>query len=1235
MEQMNLTLAIKANNKGVTGTVRETAREVRGLQGSLSGTATAAQANARNMVGMTTAGQEANRMFRLQKGALQQAGYQFQDFFVQVGSGTSAFVALGQQGSQLLGILGPGGALLGAFLAIGSVVGGTVYSSVMSASGGVDALSDSMEYLDTVMERTESGAFRLTDRIRDLAKESMRAAEIEIRRGLVEAASAFDSARSGLLEVAEDKMDTTFLGDFEGAISQAARLSRLGRDVNEMFAEFGGSGAAVFREGLSMIKEESSNLSREFGITVESARSVIGALGRVQADPTAESLSALQQALFDANDSAKVVSPEFTRLASELGQIAQQGVDASVKGEALRRWAEDLGAELKTTNPELVQAREEIDSLIEKLRVQADTQGKSTLEMIEYNRQMDIAAARDAEAGAEKIELINTYYDQIYQHEQAAIATKKEEEAQRELTRAQREYEQSVISLVNELDPLGAEFESVYDKQQLLIEAAARGDISEVYRDTLIANLVEGLADAGDQGGSELAEKVEKQMSAAGQRVASSLQDAITSGDWDGIGASIGGALAGAIGGMVTDALAEQMAGQAAAGIFGPLAGAVAGGIAGLAVNKISDWLSGDDWDPTEDRQARQGTGTVLGDINAKSESIRRAVEASESGIGQLVGINQGMLQALQTLQLGIGGAVDMVARQRAGLEFSTSDRYSQGQLAAGGLGLGVGGITTGSFGPLFGAASGVYGAVDDALGGILTDGMEFLDNLTGGLLSDIGSSVFGGDQKVVDEGVRIIGGNLNDLVNKTLVQAYATIKEDGGWFSSDKRFDRFQDIATNQFSLVFESISDAVARGAEALGMGDEAAWVIDNYMVGTARISLEGLNAEEQRAEIEAWFGTIFDDLSGRAIPFLEDFQRAGEGLGETLARVANQTLVTQEAVSRLGVQFTDLTGEELVRASERLMEAAGGVEQFIASMEGFIDTFASDARQFELAQSDLSRALGQANLAMPATREGYYELLRAQNGATEAGAKNIATLLKLRDSADEYYTYLEDSQAEATRAQRELLGQQRSEVQAALREAEQASGAIANALGGMLPASAAFQQAERGRALDLLRGMARSGSVSYDDTFTGALSAATSISARDYGSMADYIRDVAATGAVLTDLQAITDEQVAVEERMLDSLDRQLDAVESGTQAIVSELTQIERTLSGASPAVATSSVPAVRVSGVSAPADGGEVRREIQLLRSELAESQRTLSRHAAKTAEILEYIEVYGIGVREQ
>lgn len=48
----------------------------------------------------------------------QQAGYQIGDLAVQIQSGTNAAVALGQQGSQLLGFFGPAGAIAGAGLAI-------------------------------------------------------------------------------------------------------------------------------------------------------------------------------------------------------------------------------------------------------------------------------------------------------------------------------------------------------------------------------------------------------------------------------------------------------------------------------------------------------------------------------------------------------------------------------------------------------------------------------------------------------------------------------------------------------------------------------------------------------------------------------------------------------------------------------------------------------------------------------------------------------------------------------------------------------------------------------------------------------------------------------------------------------------------------------------------------------------------------------------------------------------
>ena len=53
----------------------------------------------------------------------QQAGYQVGDFIVQVQSGQSVLVALGQQGSQLAGIFGPTGAVVGAFVAAATAFG--------------------------------------------------------------------------------------------------------------------------------------------------------------------------------------------------------------------------------------------------------------------------------------------------------------------------------------------------------------------------------------------------------------------------------------------------------------------------------------------------------------------------------------------------------------------------------------------------------------------------------------------------------------------------------------------------------------------------------------------------------------------------------------------------------------------------------------------------------------------------------------------------------------------------------------------------------------------------------------------------------------------------------------------------------------------------------------------------------------------------------------------------------
>ena len=105
--------------------------------------------------GMNQFGQIASKNTRVMKrfGAvgMQQVGYQVQDFAVQVQSGTSAMVALGQQGSQLLGILGPAGAVAGAVLAVGTgLVGAFIETrrAAEEATKGVLSLEDALESLN-------------------------------------------------------------------------------------------------------------------------------------------------------------------------------------------------------------------------------------------------------------------------------------------------------------------------------------------------------------------------------------------------------------------------------------------------------------------------------------------------------------------------------------------------------------------------------------------------------------------------------------------------------------------------------------------------------------------------------------------------------------------------------------------------------------------------------------------------------------------------------------------------------------------------------------------------------------------------------------------------------------------------------------------------------------------------------------------------------------------------------
>jgi hypothetical protein len=90
------------------------------------------------------------------KGALQQAGYQVGDFAVQVGGGTNALQAFGQQGAQLAGIFGPIGAVVGAGIAIFAAFGVAIQKTAEAAeeaSGKAKTFTDQMALLEAATSK--------------------------------------------------------------------------------------------------------------------------------------------------------------------------------------------------------------------------------------------------------------------------------------------------------------------------------------------------------------------------------------------------------------------------------------------------------------------------------------------------------------------------------------------------------------------------------------------------------------------------------------------------------------------------------------------------------------------------------------------------------------------------------------------------------------------------------------------------------------------------------------------------------------------------------------------------------------------------------------------------------------------------------------------------------------------------------------------------------------------------
>jgi DNA repair exonuclease SbcCD ATPase subunit len=342
----------------VAGPAKKALNDTAKATSNLSKSIVRAQASTKNMGKQFNSTAVATNKFA--KGAMQQAGYQIADFAVQVQNGTSAVQAFGQQGSQMLAVFGPAGAILGAVVAVGSALT-TVFlglrGEAKKTKGAVEELNQAIGSLGSTYDTSVASSLTAAEKkfgdiggsvrvLLDDIRELSRTREFEkfAAQAKVVADSFEDSSESikGLLNA--------FGPNFEQLSEQGKKAAteirkNLSKQLN--LSEDQSTKAALaltkYQKAISSLKSKDITMegAKEAAASINEARKTLVGLGLIT-DETSKRItelaknalefgSTLQQAA--GKDAQKSVS----ELANQINDLAKQEVKAATAAAKARK----------------------------------------------------------------------------------------------------------------------------------------------------------------------------------------------------------------------------------------------------------------------------------------------------------------------------------------------------------------------------------------------------------------------------------------------------------------------------------------------------------------------------------------------------------------------------------------------------------------------------------------------------------------------------------------------------------------------------------------------------------------------------------------------------------------------------------------------------------------------------------------------------------------------------------
>jgi hypothetical protein len=616
---------------------------------------------------------------------------------------------------------------------------------------------------------------------------------------------------------------------------------------------------------------------------------------------------------------------------------------------------------------------------------------------------------------------------------------------------------------------------------------------------------------------------------------------------------------------------------------------------------KVAGTLGGGNVSMSAQRQQAQGTGSVLGDKDAKSESISKSLELVEKNTYQDLAISTSMLASLRNIESSVANFANQLVRST---DITNPDAVLKSGVSGANTGsaaLAAAGFTAGSMVTLVGGLLGPIGAV----AGLVLSKVPVVQKLM--------TSVFGGKQSVQDSGFGMDPGSLASILsNGAKAYQYADIKTSGGWFKRDKnsvQANPLDDAANRQFTAIITSLADSIKVAGGVLGLsGNDFTNKLNSFVVDIGKVSLKDLKGDELQKAIESVVSKLGDDMAQFAVGGLQQFQQVGEGYLETLARVATEYQAIDVVFQSFGKTF-DAVGVSSIGARDHLVHLAGGLDKFTSQGEYFLTNFFSEQEQAAALLKRVAPTLAQYGLSTEGegASKAFRDVVVGLDTTTEAGAQAYTALMSIAPAVKTILDAQSEAQKDALDDRKELqdkldeLTMTSAQLQAKERAAVDASNlaiydrivalnaekdSMTYLLGNVDNAFSVLQSVtkrttdelakriEKEKALaDAIRSTLDSidppgqeevdrktaqaqiqtalaiakagGPLPVADDLKKALSTLAKDASGQFSSYTDYLRDLYTTKNSLAELGGLADSSLSVDQKQLDTLNSMLEA------------------------------------------------------------------------------------------